>query len=215
MPSEHLSDHLSGRQNRSSLLFLSASMNTISPASNVHAAPRDLSDLFWSFNRLTLSGFGGVLPFAQRVLVDEKQWLNHQEFVNLLSISQVLPGPNLINLALMVGQRSFGWRGALAALAGMLAAPLVIVLFIAVGYSTWAAVPLVHSALRGMEVVTAGLVIAMALRLVPVLRLTRTAPLWAAAAFVTVGLLRWQLLGVMLALGPVAVLLARFGRRKP
>ncbi len=171
--------------------------------------------MFWSFNRLTLSGFGGVLPFAQRVLVDEKQWLSHQEFINLLSISQVLPGPNLINLSLMVGQRSFGWRGALAALAGMLAAPLVIVLFIAVGYSTWATVPLMHNALRGMEVVTAGLVIAMALRLAPVLRLARTAPLWAAAAFISVGLLRWQLLGVMLALGPLAVLIARFGRRTP
>ncbi|NNM63171.1 MAG: chromate transporter [Burkholderiales bacterium] len=178
-------------------------------------APRNLRDLFWSFNRLTLSGFGGVLPFAQRVLVDEKQWLSHQEFINLLSISQVLPGPNLINLSLMVGQRSFGWRGALAALAGMLAAPLVIVLFIAVGYSTWATVPLMHNALRGMEVVTAGLVIAMALRLAPVLRLARTAPLWAASAFISVGLLRWQLLGVMLALGPLAVLIARFGRRTP
>ena len=215
MRSRGLSDHLSGRQNRNPLLFLPAFMNTISPSADMRAAPRNLSDLFWSFNRLTLSGFGGVLPFAQRVLVDEKQWLSRLEFVNLLSISQVLPGPNLINLALMVGQRSFGWRGALAALAGMLVAPLVIVLFIAIGYSTWAAVPLVHNALRGMEVVTAGLVIAMALRLVPVLRLTRTAPLWAAAAFVTVGLLRWQLLGVMLAMGPVAVLLARYGRRQP
>ena len=188
----------------------------ISPSTEHPApAPRNLRDLFWSFNRLTLSGFGGVLPFAQRVLVDEKQWLSRQEFINLLSISQVLPGPNLINLSLMVGQRSFGWRGALAALAGMLAAPLVIVLFIAVGYSTWATVPLVHNALRGMEVVTAGLVIAMALRLAPVLRLARTAPLWAAAAFISVGLLRWQLLGVMLALGPLAVLIARFGRRTP
>ncbi|MHB9051441.1 MAG: chromate transporter, partial [Thiomonas delicata] len=100
----------------------------------VRDQPHDLVDLFWTFNRLTLSGFGGVLPFAQRVLVDEKRWLDHAEFVNLLSISQVLPGPNLINLALMVGQRSFGWRGALAALGGMLAAPLLIVLAIAAGY---------------------------------------------------------------------------------
>jgi chromate transporter len=181
----------------------------------VRDQPHDLVDLFWTFNRLTLSGFGGVLPFAQRVLVDEKHWLDHAEFVNLLSISQVLPGPNLINLALMVGQRSFGWRGALAALGGMLAAPLLIVLAIAAGYSAWATVPLVHHALRGMELVTAGLVVAMALRLAPVMRRARSAPLWAAAAFAGVGLLRWPLLNVMLALGPAAVLLARYARKTP
>ena len=177
--------------------------------------PHDLADLFWTFNRLTLSGFGGVLPFAQRVLVDEKRWLDRAEFVNLLSISQVLPGPNLTNLALMIGQRSFGWRGALAALGGMLVAPLFIVLLVAVGYSAWATVSMVHHALRGMELVTAGLVIAMALRLAPVLRRARTAPLWAVAAFAGVGLLRWPLLNVMLALGPAAVLLARSARKTP
>ncbi|MBW4049411.1 MAG: chromate transporter [Proteobacteria bacterium] len=176
-------------------------------------APRDLRELFWSFNRLTLSGFGGVLPFAQRALVDDKQWLSRDEFVNLLSISQVLPGPNLINLALMIGQRSFGWKGAIAALAGMLAAPVSIVLLIAVGYSTWASLPVLHDALRGMELVTAGLVIAMALRLTPVLRTARAAPLWAATAFIGVGLMHWQLLTVMLALGPAAVFRARYRRR--
>lgn len=177
--------------------------------------PRHLSELFWAFNRLTLSGFGGVLPFAQRVLVDEKQWLDRTEFVNLLSISQVLPGPNLINLAIMVGQRSFGWRGALAALAGMMVAPMIIVLLVAIGYSTWAAVPIVHRALLGMELVTAGLVVAMAFQLVPVLGKARTAPVWAVAAFIGVGLLHWPLINVMLALGPAAVLLARYAPKKP
>ena len=97
-------------------------------------APRSKSELFVAFTWLALQGFGGVLAVAQRELVERLRWLSKEQFVELLSLSQVLPGPNVINLSLMFGDRHFGWRGALTAVAGMLAAPLVIVLALAALY---------------------------------------------------------------------------------
>jgi chromate transporter len=87
-------------------------------------APRSKSELFVAFTWLALQGFGGVMAVAQRELVERLRWLSKEQFVELLSLSQVLPGPNVINMSLMFGDRHFGWRGALTAVAGMLAAPL-------------------------------------------------------------------------------------------
>src|SRR4051812_1765838 len=83
--------------------------------------PSSPGHIFRVFNRLALQGFGGVLPVAQRELVERERWLSREQFIELLSVAQVLPGPNVVNLALMFGDRYFGWRGGLAALAGMLA----------------------------------------------------------------------------------------------
>ncbi|MGC9162663.1 MAG: chromate transporter [Thiomonas sp.] len=170
--------------------------------------PRRLAEVFWVFNRLTLLGVGGVLPFAQRILVEDKRWLSNAQFVEMLSLGQVLPGPNLINLALMVGQHFFGWRGALVALAGMLTAPLVLILLVAVAYVNFAHTPLVAHALQGMSTVVAGLVIAMAIKLFPAVSHVRVNWVWVALAFAAVGLLRVNLLWVLLALGPLAVAMA-------
>ena len=81
--------------------------------------PPSVAALFWAFNRLALQGFGGVLPVAQRELVERLRWLTREQFLELLSLSQVLPGPNIINLGLILGDRYFGWRGSLVALAGL------------------------------------------------------------------------------------------------
>ncbi len=126
--------------------------------------------MFLRFNRMALQGFGGVLAVAQIELVERAGWLTREEFVESLAISQVLPGPNVCNLSLMVGDRFFGWRGAFAALGGMMAVPLLIVLVLAALYSHWEAVPAVSGALRGMGAVAAGLVIATALKLAWALR---------------------------------------------
>ncbi len=83
------------------------------------AQPASCSELFAVFTRLALQGFGGVLPVAQRELVERQRWLTREQFLEMLTLSQVLPGPNVINLSLMVGQRFLGARGALAALGGM------------------------------------------------------------------------------------------------
>jgi chromate transporter len=131
--------------------------------------PHSSAELFRVFSALALQGFGGVLPVAQRELVDKRRWLSREEFVEMLSVGQVLPGPNVVNVALMVGDRFHGSRGAMAALAGMLAFPLVIVLALAALYAQFAAVPAVAGALRGMGAVSAGLIAAMAFKLAPAL----------------------------------------------
>ncbi len=99
--------------------------------------PNSLSDLFWCMTKLALQGFGGVLAVVQRVLVEEKRWLTNEEFVEDWAVAQILPGPDVVNLALMIGDRYFGVRGALAALAGMLVFPLLIVLAVAALLPRW------------------------------------------------------------------------------
>lgn len=174
--------------------------------------PASPGALFRAFNRMALQGFGGVLAVAQRELVERLGWLTREQFVETLSVAQVLPGPNVINLAIMIGDRFFGARGVLAAMGGLLALPLVIVLVLAALYGQLASVPVVAGALRGMGAVAAGLVLATALKLLPTLRRSALGGPLALAlgtlTFVLVGLLRWPLPAVVLGLGGAAVALA-------
>ena len=126
--------------------------------------------LFIAFSLLALQGFGGVLAVAQRELVDRRGWLTRLEFVELYAVAQLLPGPNVVNLSLMIGDRYFGLRGALAAISGMLVAPLLVVLALAASYQQLAQYPAVAGALRGMGAVAAGLILAMALKMLGTLR---------------------------------------------
>jgi chromate transporter len=132
--------------------------------------PRSPADLFFAFSALALKGFGGVLPVAQHELVEQRQWLTREQFTEALAVGQVLPGPNVVNMALMIGDRFFGWRGALAAMSGILAAPLVIVLAVAMLYAQIGTQPMAAGAVRGMGAVAAGLLFAMALKLAPTLK---------------------------------------------
>jgi chromate transporter len=170
--------------------------------------PTSNKDLFVTFTRLALQGFGGVLPIAQRVLCEQKRWLSKEQFVEILALGQVLPGPNVCNVALMVGDRFFGWRGAFSALAGMMAVPLVIVLIITALYSEYASHPMVAGALKGMGAVSAGLIIGSALKLVPTLKSNPMGvPVCAVIACIVFGLvalLRWPLVWVLLGIGVVA-----------
>ncbi|HEX7689744.1 MAG TPA: chromate transporter [Burkholderiaceae bacterium] len=133
-------------------------------------APQSTGELFRVFTRLALQGFGGVLPVAQRELVERERWLTREQFVEMLAVAQVLPGPNVVNLSLMFGDRAFGWRGGLAALAGMLAAPLGVVLVLTLVYLHFASDPVVAGALRGMGAVAAGLILSTGLKLLTALR---------------------------------------------
>jgi chromate transporter len=168
--------------------------------------------MFFAFNRLAMQGFGGVLPVAQRELVERLNWLTREQFLELLSLSQVLPGPNIINLGLIFGDRAFGWRGALAATAGLLLGPLVTVLALAVLAVQWRHVPQVAGALHGMGVVAAGLILATALKLGKALRKSAlglpTALALVALTVAAIGWLRWPLALVVLGLGCAAVALA-------
>ena len=132
--------------------------------------PESLAELFIAFTRLALQGFGGVLAVAQRELVERLEWMSKEEFVETLAIAQVLPGPNVVNLSMMIGDCFFGLRGAIAALAGMLAAPAVIVLALAMAYSELARFPMAVNALRGMGAVSAGLILATGIKLLTSLK---------------------------------------------
>jgi len=170
--------------------------------------PASCTELFVVFTRLALQGFGGVLPVAQRELVERERWLTAQQFLEMLALSQVLPGPNVINLSLMVGQRFLGLRGALAAMAGMLCVPMVGVLLLAALAAQGQRHPMVSGALRGMGIVSAGLITATALKLAsPLKRSPLSLPgavLVGAVSFVAVGLLRWPLVAVVFGLGGLA-----------
>jgi chromate transporter len=174
--------------------------------------PANLWSLFLAFNSLALQGFGGVLAVAQRVLVEQRRWLSRGEFIEMLALAQVLPGPNVCNLALMIGDRYFGLRGAFAALAGMMVVPLLIVLAATFAYVHWAHVPQVAGALKGMGAVAAGLIIGTAIKLATALHDSPLrGPLCAllgGAAFAGVALLRWPLALVLLACAALALPLA-------
>ena len=132
--------------------------------------PQSVRDLFVSFTWLALQGFGGVLAVVQREMVEKKRWLTQDEFLEDWAVAQVLPGPNVVNLALMIGDRHFGLRGAIAAVAGMLTVPLCVILVLAVLYAHYAGNPQVAGALRGMGAVAGGLIAATGIKLIPALR---------------------------------------------
>jgi chromate transporter len=129
-------------------------------------APTSLTDLFISFTLLALQGFGGVLAIVQRELVENKKWLTKEEFVEDWAVAQILPGGNVVNLALMIGGRYFGLKGAMVALAGMLTAPMLVALVLAALYAGVAENLVVQSALRGMGAVAAGLITATGIKMI-------------------------------------------------
>ena len=171
-------------------------------------APRSPGEIFFVFTRLALQGFGGVLPIAQRELVERERWLTREQFVELLAVSQVLPGPNVVNLSLMFGDRAFGWRGGLAALGGMILAPWCVVIALTVLYLHYAQHPVVAGVLRGMGAVAAGLIFSTGLKLLPALRKNvlgaSVAFALAALMFVCIALLRVPLVWALAGLGGLA-----------
>lgn len=178
------------------------------PPDDAPAHPRSRTELFTAFTWLALQGFGGVLAVVQRELVEKRQWLTREQFVEDWAVAQIMPGPNVVNLSMMIGGRHFGLSGALAALAGMLLAPLALLLLIATLYSQLAALPQAQGALRGMGAVAAGLIAATGLKLVGALRknvMGMAACIgFALASFVAVAVLRWPLAWVLLGLGTAA-----------
>ena len=170
--------------------------------------PRSRSDLFWSFTWLALQGFGGVLAVAQRELVEKKRWMTREQFVEDWAVAQILPGPNVMNLSLMIGSRSFGLTGALAAFTGMVALPLAVILVLAIAFSSVADSPAATGALRGMGAVAAGLITATGLKLTPALKTNVMGPavcgLIALLAFGCIAWLRLPLAWILMGLGGVA-----------
>ncbi len=184
----------------------------------IRPGPASLTELFVAFTLLALQGFGGVLAVAQRELCERRGWLTPREFIDLLATAQVLPGPNVCNLSLMIGDRFFGWRGACVALAGMIAAPMALLLLLAWGLGHASQAPQaagwIRGALTGIAAVAAGQIIGTVLKLSAPLREHELgAPACAAlAALAFAGMvwLRWPLLWVLLGLGGLTCLATWF-----
>lgn len=174
--------------------------------------PQSKTDLFVSFTWLALQGFGGVLAVVQRELVEKKRWMTREQFVEDWAVAQIMPGPNVVNLSMMIGGRYFGLPGALSALAGMLMAPLVVVLLLAALYGSVADSAVAQNALRGMGAVAAGLVAATGIKLIGALNRNAmgmgVCVALAALTFVAIALLRWPLLWVLPGIGGGACLWA-------
>ncbi|UUC91896.1 MULTISPECIES: chromate transporter [Comamonas] len=173
--------------------------------------PRHLRELFWSLTFLALQGFGGVLAVVQRELVEKRQWLSNEEFMEDWAVAQIMPGPNVVNLSIMLGERYFGWRGAIVGLCGMLTFPMLVVISLTLVYTQFAANPAVAGALRGMGAVAAGLVAGMGLKLSGTLRKHPLGKWYCAglaiAAFVLVAVLRLPLFWALLLVGATGCLL--------
>jgi chromate transporter len=169
-------------------------------------------DLFTAFAGLTLQSFGGALFWSRRMLIERRRWLTEQEFVELLALAQLIPGANGVNLAVMVGYRFAGLRGAAAAVGGFLGAPLLVIIGIGVLHQRYGALPLVKDALNGMAPVAVGLLIATAAKLCVVLQRRWRPWLFVIVAFLAVGVLRWPLLWVLGGLAPIVIALAWKGK---
>jgi len=161
--------------------------------------------LFASFLKMGLLGFGGVLPWARRIIVDERRWLDDREFAELIGLCQVLPGPNVVNLAVIIGARSHGPLGSLIAMTGILFVPIGVMLSIAIFYAAVAHAPVARNAIAGASAAAAGLILGTALRLLLQTRPPPRGILPGAAAFVAVGVLQWPLLWVILVLIVVGI----------
>jgi chromate transporter len=179
---------------------------TAAPA-EAQAITPGLLELFLAFAKVSLSGFGGVLPWARRMMVEERRWLTAEEFNEAFSLAQFLPGPNIVNFSVVFGSRIGGPLGAVLALVGLMGPPVVIVTVIAALYAIYGDLVLLQRALAGIAAAAAGLVIAVVAKMGrPLFALpVSLAPFLAIASFVTIGLLRWPLFPVLAVLVPLGI----------
>jgi len=176
------------------------------------AAPRDgfdgLVDLYVAFMQISLSGFGGAINWAHQALVTQRRWMNDEDFTETLSLCQFLPGPNIVNFAMCLGQRQHGLSGSLAALAGVFSVPLLVFILLGFLYSEFGQIAFIHGFLSGISAAAAGFIITIGVRLAQPHRRRPLSMIFGLAAFVGVGMLRFPLLDVMLVLAPLSVVIA-------
>jgi len=178
------------------------------------ASPATVSTpvLFLGFLKIGLSGFGGVMPFARRMIVEQQQWLSEAEFLDVLSLAQFLPGPNIVNVSIIVGRRFRGVAGAFAACSGLLLMPLVIVLALATLYAQFSQVEAVRGMCRAVSASASGLIVATALKLVRPLKTSAWQVAICGAVLVGIAVLRIPLLWMLAALCPLSIALGWWRR---
>lgn len=169
-----------------------------------------LSELFTAFVVVSLSGFGGALPWARRMIVEQRHWMTAEEFNEAFALSQFLPGPNVVNFSVVFGARFGGAAGAAVALAGLMGPPLIIVTILAVLYSHYGDLEMLSRILAGITAAATGLLIAVVAKMAAPLFRKRGdwAPLVAIAAFIGVAIMHWPLPFVFAGLAPISMALA-------
>jgi chromate transporter len=176
----------------------------------VGTPPHTLAQLFLGFLSIGARSFGGVLPAAHHVMVEQRHWLTPEEFTETIGLCQVLPGPNIANAAILLGKRWLGLRGAIVAFLGLFALPYLWVLALALLYTRWAARPLVSAVVTGVGASGAGLVMATAVKLGRPIARKPAAVVLMAGCFVAVAIARVSLLVVM----PIAVIVGLYCSRR-
>jgi chromate transporter len=169
-----------------------------------------LFELFRAFVIVSISGFGGALPWARRMIVEQRRWMTAEEFNEAFALSQFLPGPNVVNFSVVFGSRFGGAAGAAVALAGLMGPPLVIVTVLAFLYARFGDLEILSRILAGITAAATGLLIAVVAKMAAPLFRKRWdwAPLIAIAAFIGVAIMQWPLPWVFAALAPVSIALA-------
>src|SRR5580692_10815995 len=191
-------------------------MSTDSPPAAAHAAeipaptttpPPGLLELFLAFAKMSLAGFGGVLAFARRGIVEERRWMTAEEFNETFALCHFLPGPNIVNLSVVFGSRFGGIAGGIAAFAGLVGPPMVLVMILAVLYAHFGQLEVLRHILAGISCGAVGLLIAVVVKmLMPLLKRRDVAGLiLMVAVFVAIGLMRWPLQAVLLVAVPVSL----------
>jgi chromate transporter len=187
------------------------------PAPAPPAAPDTptLLDLFIAFATISLSGFGGVLAWSRRMLVEERKWMTPEEFNDAYALCQFLPGPNIVNLSVVFGRNIRGVAGSVVALVGLIGPGAAIVTLFGFLYAVFGNIDALQSMLTGVAAAAAGLFISTVVKMSePLVRgRLEAAPVVAVATFLAVGVLRWPLYWVLPVLMPLSIAFAWWGRR--
>jgi chromate transporter len=168
-------------------------------------------ELFLAFLKIGISAFGGALPWARRVLVEEKKWIDDREFTEILTVCQAIPGPNVVNTAVFVGAQWRGFAGAITAFIGLIGAPFLILIALSQLYFSFAHIPAVKSAMQGMSIVATAYLFYMSLKMAKPFYKNLVAVLLCVAAAILSGWLHWHMALVLLFGGAVGVLLSKKG----
>ena len=182
--------------------------DSVPPAAAAPVRPT-LIDLLRAFAAVSVSGFGGALPWARRMIVDKRHWMTTEEFNEAFALSQFLPGPNTVNFAVVFGARFGGAAGATVAMIGLMGPPLLIIIALAVLYTRYGDIATLNHILAGIAAAAAGLLIAVVAKMVaPIFKRLDWPPAVAILAFVGVALIQWPLPLVFLGLAPFSIALA-------
>ncbi|MBV9532649.1 MAG: chromate transporter [Bradyrhizobium sp.] len=170
-------------------------------------APPGLMALFFVFAKMSLAGFGGVLPFARRAIVEEHRFMTADDFNETYALCHFLPGPNLVNLSFVFGSRFRGVLGALAAFAGLVGPPMVLLTVLAAFYAHYGEAAALRRTLAGVASAAVGLLAATVLRMMAPLFQRRDVAgvVLVVAVFVAIGLMRLPLQVVLLVAIPVSL----------